>query len=130
MRIKRFQIWGVVSAFIASLCFLTTANAQTPSFVQTVANGSGGAGSSYSLSFSQNTVAGDLILVAFDYDTSATPSTVTDTQNNVFTPVGNQLTTGSGRRSRVYYAKNIRGGADTVTVNLSASSRWIELYLT
>jgi hypothetical protein len=33
-------------------------------------------------------------------------------------------------RSRVYYAKNIKGGADTVTVILTASSSWLELYLT
>jgi len=43
--------------------------------------------------------------------------------------VGNQLTSPGGARSRVYYAKAIKGGTDTVTVNLSANSAWIELYL-
>jgi hypothetical protein len=98
-------------------------------FMQAVATAAGSA-STLSLSFLKSTVAGDLIFVAFDYDTSSTPSSVTDSQNNVFTPVGNQLTSPGGTRSRVYYAKNIKGGADTVTVNLTANSGWIELYLT
>jgi hypothetical protein len=68
--------------------------------------------------------------VGFDYDTSSTPSSVTDSQGNVFTPVGIQLTSPGGTRSRVYYAKNIKGGPDTVTVNLTANSSWLELYLT
>jgi hypothetical protein len=74
-------------------------------------------------------VAGDLILVAFDYDTNSTPSSVTDSQNNVFTAIGNQLTSPGQVRSRVYYAKNIKGGADTVTLQLSANSAYLELYL-
>src|SRR5262249_44601478 len=38
--------------------------------------------------------------------------------------------TPGGARSRVYYAKNIRGGAYTVTLNLSGTSRYLEVYLT
>ncbi|MBZ5706570.1 MAG: hypothetical protein LAN63_14565, partial [Acidobacteriia bacterium] len=130
MRVKQFQIWGPISAFIVSLCFLTTANAQVPSFVQAVANGSSGPIKSLPLSFPKNTAAGNLILVAFDFDASTTASSVTDSQGNAFTAVGSQLTSPGGGGSRVYYAKNIKGGADTVTVNLSANSSGIELYLT
>jgi hypothetical protein len=100
------------------------------SSVQAVANAVSGPASSLSLSFRSSTVAGDVLLVAFDYDTNATASSVTDAQGNVFTAVGNQLTSPGGSRSRVYYAQNIKGGADTVTVNLSANSGYIELYLT
>ena len=82
-----------------------------------------------SLPFSANTVAGDLILVGFGFDTSATSSSVTDSQGNTFTQVGTQLTTPGDARSVVYFAKNIKGGADTVTVSLSANSAYIELYL-
>jgi len=109
---------------------LTIGTATRLSFVQIVANAASGSASSLSLSFPSNTVAGDLILVAFDYNTSAIPSSVTDSQGNIFTPVGNQLSSPGGSRSRVYYANNIKGGADTVTVNLSANSGWLELYLT
>jgi chitodextrinase len=98
--------------------------------LQTVAKAAPGTASSWSASFPANTAAGDLILVAFDFDTNSTPSSVTDAQSNTFIEVGSQLTSPAGSRSRVYYAKNIKGGADTVTVNLSSSSGWIELYLT
>jgi hypothetical protein len=98
--------------------------------LQTVAKAAPGTASSWSASFPANTAAGDLILVAFDFDTNSTPSSVTDSQGNTFIEVGSQLTSPGGSRSRVYYAKNIKGGADTVTVSLSASSGWIELYLT
>ena len=108
---------------------LTISTVVTVSSVQVVAAAASGSASTLSLSFAQNTVAGDLILVAFDYDTNVTPSSVTDSQGNVFTPIGNQLTSPGGARSRVYYAKNIKGGADKVTVNLSATSGWLELYL-
>jgi hypothetical protein len=114
---------------VLSLAVFHEAHAAISS-VQTVATAASGPASSLSLSFPTNTAAGDLILVAFDYDTSALPTSVTDSQNNVFTPVGNQLTSPGGARSRLYYAKNIKGGPDTVTINLSANSAWIELYLT
>jgi len=99
------------------------------SSTQVVATAASASASTLSLSFPQNTTAGDLILVAFDYDMNTTPSSVTDTQNNVFTPIGSQLTSPAGARSRVYYAKSIKGGADMVTVNLSGNSAWIELYI-
>jgi chitodextrinase len=99
------------------------------SSVQTVANASAGTASTFSLSFPANTAKGNAILVAFDFDTKSTPSSVVDSQGNIFTEVGTQLTSPGGARSRVYYAKNIKGGADTVTVTLSASSAWIELYI-
>jgi hypothetical protein len=108
---------------------LTVNTTVSSSFLQVVAGASPGATKAFSLSFPANAVAGDLILVGFDFDTNATASSVTDSQGNVFTPVGNQLTSPGGARSRVYYAKAIKGGADTVTVNLSATSAWIEMYL-
>ena len=109
---------------------LTIAAAIPASFVQTVANKTSAASSSLSLTFPTNTLAGDLILVAFDYGTNTTPSSVSDSQGNVFTPVGNLLSSPRPQFSQVYYAKNIKGGADTVTVTLSASSSYLEVYLT
>ena len=100
------------------------------SFVQAVANINYATPNSLSLPFPANTLAGDLILVALDYDTNTTPSSVSDSQGNIFAPVGNLLSTPGGRFSQVYYAKNIKGGADTVTVILPADSSYIEMYLT
>jgi hypothetical protein len=67
--------------------------------------------------------------VAFDYDNRVMPAAVADSQGNVFTPVANPLTTPAGSLSSVYYAKNIKGGVDAVTVTLSATSRYLEVYL-
>ncbi len=99
------------------------------STVQTVAKATLASSNTLSLAFPANTAAGNLILVAFDYDTNAVPSSVADSQGNAFTPVGGQLTSPGGGRSRVYYARTVTGGPDTVTVTLSANSAWIELYL-
>ncbi len=108
---------------------LTFAATLPASFVQAVASAALGAPSSLSLPFPANTLAGDLLLVAFDYSSNVTPSSVSDSQGNVFTPVGNQLSTPGGALSQVYYAQNIKGGADTVTVTLTAASSYLEVYL-
>ena len=105
------------------------ATGSASSFVQAAATSAHGSPSSLSLAFPANTNVGDLLLVAFDYNTGVTPSAVSDSQGNVFTTVGNQLNSPGGASSRVYYAKNIKGGADTVKVTLSAGSSYLELYL-
>ena len=99
------------------------------SFVQVAANAASGTSSSLSASFSANTTAGNLILVGFNFFTT-TPSSVTDSQGNTFVEVGSQLTSPGGARSRVYYAQNIKGGADTVTVKLAGKTTSFEVYLT
>jgi hypothetical protein len=114
----------------ATLTLTISSTSPSISFVQAVASASSGSTSSLSVSFPANTLAGDLILVAFDFDTSASVSSVTDSQGNIFTQVGTQLTSPGGSGSRVYYAKNIQGGADTVNINLSTNSSWLEVYLT
>src|SRR5258708_22631262 len=132
MRIKQLRVLTLVLGSLVSSCFLTTATAQATGviFIQQAAGTTPGSASSLALSFPGNTAAGDLILVAFDFDTSGTVSSVADSQGNVFTQVGTQLNSPGGAHSRVYYAKSIRGGADTVTVSLSANASWIEVYLT
>ena len=111
--------------FAAGLCETAIAT----NSVQTIAKASSSAASTLSLSFPANTTAGNLILVSFDFDSNATLSSVSDSQGDLFTEVGSQLTSPGGARSRVYFAKNIKGGPDTVTVNLSANSAWIEVYV-
>lgn len=98
-------------------------------FVQSVSNATSGTARSASLSFSNNTLAGDVILFGFDYDKIAAPLSVTDSQGNSFTRVGSQLTSPGGSGSVVYLAKNIKGGTDTITVTLTTNSGWLELYL-
>ena len=107
-----------------------TLAASTPAhFVQQAAAAASATSSSLSLAFPSNTTAGDLLLVAFDFADNVEPSSVTDSQGNTFAETGSQLSTPDKTLSRVYYAKNIKGGADKVTVTLSAKSSYIELYL-
>lgn len=98
-----------------------------PYFVQAIANKTTSAASA-SLSFAANTQAGDVILLGFDFDHTLS-ATVADSQGNVYAEAGSQLTTPGGANGRVYYAKNIKGGTDTVTVNLSGTTDYLELYL-
>jgi len=76
---------------LVSVLFLVTiaAEAAGPALVQQTAAAASGTASTFSLSLPANTNTGDLILVAFDYNSSATPSSVSDSQGNVFTAVGN-----------------------------------------
>jgi len=125
--------WSVspsVGSVSSTGLYSAPSNISAPHLVQAVANAPSGSASSFSLSFPSNTTAGDLILVAFDFTANASLSSITDSQGNTFTEVGNQLTSPEGASSRVYYAKNVKGGADTVTIKLSAVSSWIEAYLT
>ena len=109
---------------------LTLSIVPKSSFVQAAANATSGTARSASVTFANKSLAGDVILVGFDYAKSSAPLSVTDSQGNTFTQVGTQLTSPGGAGSVVYIAKNIKGGADTVAVNLSANSSWLELYVT
>ena len=122
-----FIIAVLLAEFVSSTLAISASS--SASFVQQGAGTTRGNSSSLTLSFPANTLAGDLLLVAFDYANGVTPSAVTDSQGNSFTLVRNPLTTPAGAVSSVYYAKNIKGGADTVTVTLSANSSYLEVYL-
>jgi hypothetical protein len=126
---SRHLTWLRFAFLIAILTYSSYTLLAASPFVQATAGAAPASGNSLSVSFPANTVAGDLILVGIGFASNATASSVTDSQGNTFTQVGTQLTSPVGTRSVVYYAKKIKGGADSVTVNLSASSG-IELYLT
>jgi uncharacterized protein (TIGR03437 family) len=83
-----------------------------------------------SLAFPQPTIAGDLILVGLHFGSATQSVSVTDSQGNSFRQIGNQLNSPGGYGSRVYYAKGIEGGSDTVTITLGANSSVLEVYLT
>jgi len=132
MRMKWLRVCGFFLPLVLGVTFLyspSVAQAAGAAFVQAIGNAVGGSVSTYSVSFPGNTTAGDVILVGFDYTGGLTVTSVTDTQGNTFLPVGGQLTSPGGSSSSLYYAKNIRGGADTVTVTVSAATGGIELYL-
>jgi hypothetical protein len=92
-----------------------------PAFVQ-VANNTQGSGefSSLSATFNRAEVAGDLNIVAIGWnDTTAAVSSVTDSDGNAYHLA--LVTTGTGLRQAVYYASNVKGGSDTVTVSFGST---------
>jgi hypothetical protein len=108
--------------------FLLTAASAHAAIVAVQANaGMASSASSEALAFISNTTAGDIILVGFDFASGSTFSSISDSQGNTFTEVGSQLTTPAGSGNRLYYAKNIIGGADTVTVRTTASASFIKV---
>ena len=118
--------WSYLLAAIAFCFSHGSLGAQT--FVQVSANRSSGTSSSSS-ALSSNTVAGNLVVVGLTFSSSAAFSTITDSQGNVFTQTGQELTTPGGARSRVYYARNVKGGPEAVTVSLSQSANFLLIYV-
>jgi IPT/TIG domain len=75
-----------------------------------------------------NTNAGDVIVLGLFVLDSTAVSSVTDTQGNSYTPIGSQTWSSHGFVEKLYYAKNIKGGANTTTVTL-AGSKYMEVHL-
>ncbi len=70
-------------------------------------------------SFSAAQTAGNLNIVVVGWgDVRSLVSTVTDSRGNTYSPAGGTVT-GSGLRQAIYYAKNIAGGSNTVTVTFN-----------
>jgi hypothetical protein len=68
------------------------------------------------VSFGVAQTAGDLNVIAVGWnDTTSTITSVTDTRGNSYLQAGN-VTTGTGLRQALYYARNIAAGNNTVTV--------------
>jgi len=109
------------SSAIASGTFVQQNAKQTPS------------ASSTSLALGNPTVAGDLLLVGLFYSSTVSVVSVTDSQGNIYLPIGTELSSPTGTfKSALFYAKNIYSGTDTVTATTSSISAAMPLgiYLT
>ncbi len=96
------------------------------SFVQ--ANGNRTDGSQYNSTpfVDLPNTAGNLIVLAAVWDNpSATVLSVTDTVGNVYTSATGTVLDAA----QIFYAKNIKGGANTVTVKLSAAASAFDVYI-
>jgi hypothetical protein len=76
---------------------------------------------SSALSAATDTLAGDLLLGAIDYDNGVTPSTLIDFQGNMLTPAASPLSSPRGALSRVFYASNIQGTPGTANNGLGVA---------
>lgn len=105
----------------------SAAHAASPAFVQTK-NTSVGSSKTASVALS-STTSGNLIAVYLDWNSTANV-TITDNKGNTYTSAGSAVKFGSALNasSQVFYAKNIAGGATTVTATFAANTG-IDLYV-
>ncbi len=85
--------------------------------------------SSSAVTFGASTVAGNLLIACVSWTNTQNFSSIADTQGNSFTQFGPEVNSSSGEKARCYYAKNIVGGADTITFTLAATAGFMEMYI-
>jgi len=96
-------------------------------FVQVKAATPQTASSSVSVAYAVAETAGDLNIVAVGWnDATSTVSSISDSRGNSYSlAIG--PTTGSGIRQSIYYARNIAGGSNTVTVTFNQAAAAVDL---
>ncbi len=114
----------LVPAF--SFFSMVTTLSAAPAYVTGNVNACSGTSCAVSLT---GTNAGDLIVLGLFVLDSTSVNSVTDTQGNTYTLIGSPQTWSPYHFvERLYYAKNIKGGANTTTVTLSGS-KYMEVHL-
>jgi hypothetical protein len=80
--------------------------------------------------FPSANMAGNLILAFVRMSGTSQTVTVTDSRGNAYTEAVGQTQTNDGHQSHLFYAKNITGGADTVTATFSGTNNhpWLAIY--
>lgn len=124
--------WGGGASAInnASGALVLFQSSGTPTIVQSIVGGSELAGGSNTRTFGSNVTAGNTIIVAISTASGGSPAvqvgSLTDSLGNnyqLLESVTGANGTGAGGilQTWVYMATNIIGGADTITINMSAS---------
>ena len=85
---------------------------------------------SISVPFGSANTAGNLIIAVVRMSTTSQTVTVTDSAGNSYTDAVAQPQSADGHQVHVFYAKNIAGGANTVTATFSATNNrpWLAVY--
>ncbi len=85
---------------------------------------------SFSVSFASANTAGNLIIAFVRMSTASQTVTVSDTAGNTYADAVAQAQTTDGHQIHIFYAKNIRSGANTVTASYSATNNhpWLAIY--
>jgi glucose/arabinose dehydrogenase/PKD repeat protein len=115
-----------IAGLLAAILFMGSAvvsnhaaQAATPSFVQGAAN-EVGSGTTNAVPFAQNNTAGNLIAVYVLWNNSGA-ATLADSRGNAYAVGAARTAWGNGWSSQTFYAKNIAGGANTVTATFATS---------
>ncbi len=128
----RFRALAVAGAAIVTAVMAVGAGqaveAAPPAFVQQRAN-EVGSGRTNSLAFSQANTAGNTIIVSVFWNNTGTVS-LADTRGNTYVAAAPRRAWGPNWSEQVFYAKNIAGGANTVTATFGTTiAGWGIIYL-
>jgi subtilisin family serine protease len=105
----------------ANLSITITVNAAGPARVQ-VASIEGSAVSSVSVAFPAGNTAGNLIIAFVRASTTTQTITLSDTAGNTYTQAVSQGQTTDGHETAIFYAANVKSGANTVTATFSGTN--------
>jgi len=85
---------------------------------------------SVSTAFLSNSTAGNLLIAFVRMSTTTQTVTVSDTRGNTYADAVLQPQSADGHQIHIFYAPNVRGGANTVTARFSASNNhpWLAVY--
>jgi len=107
--------------------YATSSGSGSIAFVQVKAATPSAPSASVAVTYPLAQTAGNLNVVAVGWnDTTSTVSTISDSRGNIYTlAIG--PTTGTGLRQSIYYAKNIAGGSNTVTVTFNQAATFVDV---
>jgi hypothetical protein len=86
--------------------------------------------SSVSTNFPASNITGNLVIAFVRMSTTTQTVRVTDTAGNVYTDAVSQVQSADGHQIHIFYAKNVRGAANTVTATFSSGNAhpWLAVY--
>ena len=120
MRVRTLLIaTALVAATFASVAEPAPVHAAAPAFVQARA-AEVKSGTTNSVAFSQATSAGNLVVVSVFWN-NAGAVTVADSKSNAYVSVGPRRAWASTWSEQTFYAKNVAGGATTVTATFATA---------
>ena len=132
-----YMLFLLNSAGVPSLSTMVQVPSGTPlppppsgiNFVQSN-SATANSGTSIAIPYNSLQIAGDLNVVAvMSGDTTSSISSVTDSNGNTYTRAVGPTTT-TGLQQSIYYAKNIAGGSNTVTVKFNQSASYPNVNVT
>jgi len=120
--VSRVLIAGMLLSAFAAL-------GQTPALVQSNA-AQGTSVSSLPVSFSSSNTVGNVIVASVRLATTTQTVTIADSLGNTYANAVSQAQSTDGHQIFIFYAKNIKAGANTVTATFSASNAhaWLAVY--
>jgi fibronectin type 3 domain-containing protein len=105
-----------------------SATPSTPlvAYIQSSSTGSNTAAATIARAFTTTVTAGDAIIVALSWDTSAGSNvpTVTDSLGNTYTRATYAADARHNQALAIFYAVNVKGGADTVTAHFGVNQAY------